>query len=109
MIGAIVRAGWMNLRRDRAAMMLSFVVPIVFFSIFAAIFGGQRSSTPRVKVAVVDEDHTERSKRLVQSLKAESALRIVDQADANAAEAAVKKGDVPVALIIPKGFGATQI
>ena len=29
MILDVVRAGWMNLRRDRAAMMLSFLVPIV--------------------------------------------------------------------------------
>ena len=42
MIWSVVRTGWMNLRRDRAAWMLSFVVPIVFFSIFASIFGAQR-------------------------------------------------------------------
>ena len=32
MISAVVRAGWLNLRRDRAALMLSFIVPIVFCS-----------------------------------------------------------------------------
>jgi linearmycin/streptolysin S transport system permease protein len=109
MIWSVVRTGWMNLRRDRAAWMLSFVVPIVFFSIFAGIFGAQRRSTPRVTVVVVDEDRSERSKRLVGALRAEKALKIIDNADAQAAEATVKKGDAPVALIIPKGFGATQI
>ncbi len=109
MIGAVVRTGWMHLRRDRAAWMLSFVVPIVFFSIFASIFGAQRRSTPRVTVVVVDEDKSERSKRLVDALRAETALKIIDNADAQSAEATVKKGDAPVALIIPKGFGATQI
>src|SRR5438128_9550487 len=109
MIGNIVRSGWMNLRRDRAAWMLSFVVPIVFFSIFASIFGARRSSTPRVTVAVVDEDGSARSKRLVAALHAESALKVIDSSDARAAEATVRKGDAPVALIIPKGFGASQI
>ena len=109
MIWSVVRTGWMNLRRDRAAWMLSFVVPIVFFSIFASIFGAQRRATPRVTVVVVDEDRSERSKRLVDALRAETALKIIDKADAQAAEATVKKGDAPVALIIPKGFGATQI
>jgi len=109
MIGSVVRTGWMNLRRDRAAWMLSFVVPIVFFSIFASIFGAQRRSTPRVTVVVVDEDRSERSKRLVDALRAETALKVLDAADAQAAEATVRKGDAPVALIIPKGFGATQI
>ena len=109
MIGNIVRTGWMNLRRDRAAWMLSFVVPIVFFSIFASIFGGRRSSTPRVTVLIVDEDRSDRSKRLVNALRAESALKVIDKADAASAEAVIKKGDAAVALVIPKGFGATQI
>ena len=109
MIGSIVRTGWMNLRRDRAAWMLSFVVPIVFFSIFASIFGAQRKATPRVTVVVVDEDKSERSKRLVEALRAETALKVVDSVNAQSAEATVRKGDAPVALIIPKGFGAAPI
>ena len=110
MIAAVVRAGWLNLRRDRAALMLSFVVPIVFFSIFASIFGAQRSRTPRVTLAIVDEDHSARSKELIAALRAESALKIVDKTfDAASAEAFVRKGDAPVALIIPKGFGTSRI
>jgi ABC-2 type transport system permease protein len=110
MITAVVRTGWLNLRRDRAALILSFLVPIVFFSIFAGIFGAQRSKTPRVTLAVADEDHSARSKQLIDALRAESALKIVDKTfDAKSAEAYVRKGDAPVALVIPKGFGATQI
>jgi ABC-2 type transport system permease protein len=110
MIGAVVRAGFLNLRRDRAALMLSFIVPIVFFSIFAGIFGAQRSKTPRVTLAIADEDRSERSRQLIDALRAESALKIVDkQFDAASAEAYVRKGDAPVALVIPKGFGASQI
>jgi len=41
----IVRTALMSLRRDRAALALSFALPIAFFSIFAAIFGGQHNST----------------------------------------------------------------
>ena len=110
MISAVVRAGWLNLRRDRGALILSFVVPIVFFSIFAGIFGAQRSKTPRVTLAIADEDHSPRSKELIDALRAESALKIVDQQfTAASAEAYVRKGDAPVALVIPKGFGQWQI
>jgi linearmycin/streptolysin S transport system permease protein len=49
MITSVARTSWLNLRRDRAAMILSFVVPLVFFSIFAGIFGGQRDSTSKVR------------------------------------------------------------
>ena len=110
MISAVIRAGWLNLRRDRGALILSFIVPIVFFSIFAGIFGAQRSKTPRVTLAVADEDRSARSKQLVDALRAESALKVVDRTfDAKSAEAYVRKGDAPVALIIPKGFSQWRI
>lgn len=54
MIFSIVRTGWMALRRDRAALVLSFVLPIAFFSIFAVIFGGQKQGTPKISVIVAD-------------------------------------------------------
>jgi len=109
-----------NLRHDRAAMVLSFVVPIVFFSIFAAIFGDSgRSSTRRVRVAIVDEDRSEGSRRFVEILRANPALDVADgprgaapariPLTAAAAEAAVRAGDFPAALVIPKGFGARPI
>ncbi len=116
MIASVVRAGWLNLRRDRAALMLSFIVPIVFFSIFAGIFGAQKSKTPKTTVVIADLDHSDSSQRLIDALKRESALDIVltpkkstTHFDAQSAEAYVRAGDAPVALVIPKGFGATKI
>ena len=63
MILMFVRNSWAQLARDRAAQVLAFVVPLVFFSIFAVIFGsrGPADGTSRVKVAVVDESHSDRS------------------------------------------------
>ncbi|MEO6259103.1 MAG: ABC transporter permease [Thermoanaerobaculia bacterium] len=116
MIAAIVKTGWLNLRRDRAALMLSFVVPVVFFSIFAGIFGAQRSKTPKVTMAVADLDGSVSSKRLVAALRNESALKILESPkdskqpfDAKSAEEYVHSGNAPVALLIPKGFGGSGI
>lgn len=115
MILAVIRAGWLNLRRDRAALILSFVVPIVFFSIFAGIFGSQRSHTPKTTLVIADEDRSDNSRRLIAALRAESALRLVESPkngpkfNARSAEEVVRAGDAPVALVIPKGFGKTQI
>jgi ABC-2 type transport system permease protein len=108
------------LRRDRGAFALSFVLPIAFFSIFAVIFGGHRDSTPKVKVIVVDEDHSTASQRLIRGLEREGSLAVrtkpaakdgVEQVDytATTAEVAVKDGAAPVALIIPHGFGENPI
>ena len=116
MIASVVRAGWLNLRRDRAALMLSFIVPIVFFSIFAGIFGAQKSKTPKTTVVIADLDRSDSSRRLIDALKRESALDVAltpnkstTPFDAHSAEATVRAGDAPVALLIPKGFGTTKV
>jgi ABC-2 type transport system permease protein len=108
MILSVMRAGWMNLRRDRAALMLSFVVPIVFFSIFAGMFA-RRNTTPKVSVVIADEDRSDSSRRLIEALRAEPALKVRTADSTAEATALVKRGTAPVAIIIPKGFGTTRI
>jgi ABC-2 type transport system permease protein len=104
MIAAVVRAAATALRRDRAALALTFVLPIAFFTIFALVFGGSRSGTPRVKVVVADEAHGPGAEALLRGLSA-AGLQVVPRPTAAAAEAAVKAGDAPVAVVIPAGFG----
>ena len=108
----LLRIGWMNLKRDRVAQALTFLLPIVFFSIFASVFGGRGGeTTPRVSVAVADEDRSEFSQRVIAALQKEKALRVRVDADNGsaidraAAERLVRNGDVPVAIVIPKGVG----
>jgi ABC-2 type transport system permease protein len=115
---SVARTSLLALRRDRAAFVLSFILPLAFFSIFAVIFGGQHDTTPRVKVILVDEDKSEASRDLVRGLSRESSLIVATHPEpsgknapvppdytATTAEAAVKAGDAPVALVIPSGFG----
>ena len=114
-MGTLLRIGWTNLRRDRVAQALTFILPIVFFSIFATVFGGQGDAqTARIRAAVVDEDRSEFSRRLVAGLEKEKALRVRTTADATAsspaldattAEQSVRSGDVPVAIVLPAGLG----
>ena len=111
----LMRIAWTNLTRDRVAQALTFLLPIIFFSIFATVFGNQgRAQTTRIRVAVVDEDQSELSGRLIEGLKKESGLRVrttgADDAsgpalDRPAAERLVRGGDVPVAVVIPRGLG----
>jgi len=69
MIATLLRIFWIHMRRDRVVWLLTLIVPIVFFSIFAIILGGQgRDSTPRVRVAVVDEDGSAFSKKLIDAM-----------------------------------------
>jgi ABC-2 type transport system permease protein len=122
MIATIVQTSFRALRRDRGAFVMSFILPIGFFTIFGFVFGGMHTSdTPRVEVLVVDQDHTPVSQALVRGLEREPSLNAIthprptkeDPSPANysaaTAEDAVRNGDAPAALIIPQGFGAHPI
>ncbi len=117
MIRRIVRTAVINLTRDRSALLLTFALPIAFFTIFAVIFGAQKNpGTSKVNVVLVDEDHSAASTRLAAALKNDPALSVTTEQKAQnknavpapftreAAEKAVRQGDAPIALVIPKGF-----
>lgn len=113
MIRPVVRVSWLALVRDRWALVLSFVVPIAFFSILALVFGGLGAEgLPPVRVAVVDEDRTEASALLVAALEDEAGLeveRLEDEPIAAArarARRMVEDGEAPAAVVVPAGFGA---
>lgn len=122
MILQVAKTALIALKRDRGAVVLSFVLPLAFFSIFATIFGRPGGGTPTVKLIVVDEDQSQASRALVKALANETSLVVMTRpasdrknapppADYTAAtaETAVKAGDAPVALIIPAGFGQHPI
>lgn len=119
----LLRIGWISITRDRVVQAMTFLLPIMFFSIFATVFGNQSDPTSRIRVAVVDEDQSDYSRKLVAALEAEGGLRVrrtvsaepaadgqpAKELDRSSAEALVKRGDVPVAVIIPKGIGSSNL
>lgn len=116
MIGTILRIGFINLRRDRVAQALTFLLPVMFFSIFATVFGNQRNHSSRIVVPVADEDHTEYSRRLLAALKAEGALEIETTVEGTGAELTreraehlVRSGSRAVAVVLPKGFSGDNM
>jgi ABC-2 type transport system permease protein len=115
MIGTLLRIAWINLSRDRVAQALTFLLPIIFFSIFALVFGNQRSPSQKIRVAVADLDHSEYSRRLVIALQAEGALRVQtttgekemgEPLDRARVEQLIRNGALSVAVVLPKGLGA---
>lgn len=107
---------WTSLKRDKVVLMLTFALPIAFFSIFVGIFGGSVSGgggMSRVRVALVDLDQSDNSRRFVKALHNEGGLRVQTRTAGEAprdltrsdAERLVKDGDVGVGVVIPKGFG----
>jgi ABC-2 type transport system permease protein len=102
MSGAVFRAMLLGLVRDRAALAMSFLLPVVFFLIFAAIFAGATGEQLRLKVAVADEVDDEVSRRLVRAVAADSALRLVNESIVGRDQVYdwVRRGTADVGLVI---------
>ena len=92
-----------------------------FSRIFAVIFGKENNSTPKVTLIVVDQDKCRSFRKPCEGAGAgglalgpsqsgdRKGVRSGPDYTAATAEAAVKAGDAPVALIIPAGFGQHPI
>jgi ABC-2 type transport system permease protein len=81
MVWTILQVSLRRLKNNRSELLLTFVVPILFFSIFALIFGSRGSSgssTPRIKIALSDVSHSPLTLRAVELLREQSSLRITD-------------------------------
>ncbi|MFN0055876.1 MAG: ABC transporter permease, partial [Planctomycetales bacterium] len=114
MIATVFRIGLLRLWHNRLELALAFVVPIVFFSIFAVIFGGQLGrGLSAVKVALVDEDQTDFSRQIAGDLAATTGLKIVRHPEggvadelltADQSERLLQQGRVAIAVVLPAGL-----
>jgi ABC-2 type transport system permease protein len=105
-IGTILRVSVVALARDRVALLLTFVLPIVFFSVFAAVFAGMDETASRpVEALLVVEGVEPFGRALADQLAREPALAIRSDSgiDREAATEAVRLGQAQVAVIIPAG------
>ena len=102
MIGAAFRVMWLSLLRDRAALVMAFVLPTVIFLIFAAIFSGAIGDRIRIHLGLMDLARTETTQRLVAALAQDPSLRIetLPATSIEAAARAVRRGEVDAALVL---------
>jgi ABC-2 type transport system permease protein len=102
---AVFRAMLLGLVRDRAALAMSFLLPALFFLIFAAIFAGATGEQLRLDLAIADEVDSEISRRLVRALSLDPALRRVGDAGMSADQVRdwVRRGTADVGLIVRAG------
>ncbi|SFG69093.1 ABC transporter permease [Methylobacterium gossipiicola] len=102
MIAAAFRVMLLGLVRDRAALIMAFVLPTVIFVIFAAIFSGALGDRIRIHVGLADLARTATTTRLVAALEADPSLRItrLPATDVGQAAAAVRRGEVDAALVL---------
>lgn len=111
MIGTIVRIGWLSLRRDRMALVLTFLLPVAFFAIFAGVFGAMdRDRANRVETGLAVLDDSDFGSQYAAALRASEHLRLVESSatDVDAARAdlagRLRSGELVAAIILAPGF-----
>jgi ABC-2 type transport system permease protein len=79
MNSALMRSLWLCLRRDRLALVLIFVLPIVFFSIMTAVLEqlSDPTSIATVKLGVIDHDDSETTRYITRQLQAQRDFTVV--------------------------------
>lgn len=77
---ALLLSLWLSLRRDWLALVLIFVLPIIFFSIMTAVLEqiSDQSSIPTVKLGVIDHDDSAMTRYIIRQLKAQKDFDVVD-------------------------------
>ncbi|CAM2005541.1 ABC transporter permease [Acanthopleuribacter pedis] len=113
MIGTILKLNWLTLKRDPVALALSFIMPLIFFTIFAVIFGGGGGSNGGmnpINVLVVAEPTDAFAEKFVTKLAEQPSLTItrfenldpVPQGDPETvAHQQVRAGTYDAALMLP--------
>lgn len=102
---AVFRAMLTGLVRDRAALAMGFVLPAIFFLIFAAIFAGATGEQLRLELAIADEVGDEVSQRLLNALAEDPSLLVLDDGNLTAGQVRewVRRGTADVGLIVRAG------
>jgi ABC-2 type transport system permease protein len=101
-VRALAQKEILHIVRDVRVIYLALGLPVVLL----ALFGYAVSfDLDRLPVAIIDQDRTPASRRLVQAMTASDAFQVVAElAEPEQVEAHFRRGDFKAALVIPKDF-----
>ena len=90
---------------NRRALLITVAAPILIAAFFGAMMGGAPGKRPaRVPLAVVDQDQSALTQRIVADMRADENFDLRDLA-LPAAIGQVRSGKIRGAIVFPKGFG----
>jgi ABC-2 type transport system permease protein len=99
---AVSRKEITQLRRDVRSLLMAFLVPAAMIVFFGYVIS---FDVKDIKVAVLDQDRTPRSRELVQAFEAAGRFRVTDRlARYDEVEPLLDRGAVRMALVIPPGY-----
>ncbi len=111
MIGPVFRTGVLNLLHSRVDILLTFLVPIAFFTVFTLIFDRGVGTTRELPIVIADEDGSGAGRELGRRLGEQAGLRLHwpggepgAPVTREAAEHAIRGGFAKAAIVIPPGW-----
>jgi len=107
MIFVMLRVMALSLWRDKAGLVLAFVLPPVVFIVFASVFGAGASGKLDVRAGVVDQSASAQSRRLTVALGHQLGGRLTAYRDKAALLEAISSGRVDAGLILTGDLGMT--
>ena len=105
---ALVRKDIAIFLRDRRALVVSVLTPIVVAAFFGFLFGGTGSGgnpVSRMKVGITDLDHSALTKAVLESLNQDASLEIQELPEDQALQL-VRSGKLRAAIVFPADFEA---
>jgi ABC-2 type transport system permease protein len=103
---ALVRNDLLQYFSNRRSLLVSVAAPIAIAAFFGSLFDSGSSKTPsRIPIAVVDQDASEVSGKVVANLRADASIQ-AQMLEEPEARALVNQGKAVAAVILPRGFGA---
>ncbi len=101
---SIARKELLQLRRDRLTLSMMIMLPVVQLLLFGYAINNDVRHIP---MAVYDQDHSARSRDLVQSLVATRFYDVVGQVSSyEEISRAMRRGEARVAIVIPPRYGS---
>jgi len=98
----MARKETLQLRRDTRSLLMAFLMPAVLIVFFGYIIS---FDVKDITMAVLDQDHSPRSRELVESFVAAGRFRVIAQLSSVAeVRPLLDRGAVRMALVIPPGF-----
>ena len=100
---AIIRKEWMHIGRDAATLYFAIGMPLVMLILFGFAVS---FDIDHITTVVVDQDRSAASRELVARLDAGPTFDVTGEVGSpGEAEAAFRRGDAHLAIVIPPGYG----
>jgi len=109
----VLRIAWLDLRRDRLALVLTFVMPVLFFSVFATVFGSMdREGAAPMTVALVHAPGSALGERMREILERDPSVRLASRdevPDVEEARRRIAAGRLTAAVVLdPAAVGRLE-